>query len=87
MSSYIEVKKLLLKIGTKEKSIDPVKYFLDMILSMFLFAFIFAAYIFMLKAGVVLNWLDFIFIFTISFMIVMPFYIYGLFRYCIFKNK
>ncbi len=89
MVSFIGVKDLLWKIGTKEKPINPWKYFLGLIISVVLFASVRAVYKFMIENGITTDWVDliFTFVFICPTIIAMIFYSYGLYRYSFSKNK
>ncbi len=89
MTSFIEVKEMLLEIGTKKRPINLVRYFVGMIVSIVLFITILSILQFMVKKYIYFKWSDFILVLVSMFLIgiTIIFYMYGLFRYGISKNK
>ncbi len=84
-----EVKDFLLKIGTKEKPVNPWKFLVGMFLFGILFIAILVVWGFMIVKGTNKAWLDFIFAFGLVCPIITIeiFYIWGLIRYSISGNK
>jgi len=90
MTSFVvDVKDSLLKIGTKEKPVNPWKWFLRIIVFAILFFVTLDRLKFIIESGVALNWLNFVFTFVFLSLtgIAIIFFGYGLLRYGISRNR